>query len=121
VPLRIKVDEDLPSQIAERLRGVGHDVETVRGQGLGGAKDARVWHAVQADGRFLVTADKGLADIRKYSPGTHGGVLLLRPGEDGIKPLMDLMERVLRSGELDRLRGTVIVATAYALRIRRTA
>ncbi len=58
---------------------------------------------VQAEGRFLVTADKGFADIRLYPPGTHGGVLLLRPDEDGIAPLVDLLAHVLRGRALDSL------------------
>lgn len=119
MPLRIKVDEDLPLQVAALLQEVGHQVETITGEGLGGATDAALWAAVRAEGRFLVTADKGFADIRAHPPGTHGGILLLRPEEDGITPLLELMRRVLRSGELDRLRGTVTVATPRRIRIRR--
>lgn len=119
MPFRIKVDEDLPFQVAALLQEAGHQVETITGQGMGGAKDAVLWEAVQAEGRFLVTADKGFADIRAHPPGTHGGLLLLRPDDDGITPLLDLMRRVLRSGELDRLRGTVTVATPRRIRIRR--
>ena len=40
--------------------------------------------AIQKDERYLVTADKGFGDIRTYPPGTHHGILLLRPDEDGI-------------------------------------
>lgn len=113
------MDEDLPSQVAELLQGAGHSVETIVGQGMGGAKDRAVWRAVQAERRFLVTADKGFGDIRTYPPGTHGGVLLLRPDEDGIDPLVQLVRRVLRGGELDRLRGTITVASPRGIRIRK--
>ena len=119
MPLNIKVDEDLPFQIAELLQDAGHSVETVVGEGMGGAKDRAVWQAVQAERRFLVTADKGFGDIRTYPPGTHGGVLLLRPDEDGIDPLVQLVRRVLRVGDLDRLRGTVTVASPRSIRIRK--
>ena len=57
---------------------------------MGGAKDVVLWQAAQSEQRFLITADKGFGDIRVYPPGTHAGVLLLRPEEDGIGPLESL-------------------------------
>ncbi len=118
--LPVKVDEDLPSEVADLLRSAGHEAITAVGQRMGGAKDRVLWQAVQAEGRFLVTADKGFSDIRLYPPGTHGGVLLLRPDDDGISPLLDLLRRVLRGRGLDPLRGTVTVATPRGIRIRKS-
>ena len=118
--LAVKVDEDLPARVADVLRSAGHQAETVVGQGTGGAKDAALWQAVQVEGRFLVTADKGFGDIRLYPPGTHGGVLLLRPDEDGVEPLLDLLRRVLEGKGLEPLRGTVTVASPRGIRIRRS-
>lgn len=106
--------------MAELLQNAGHLVETVAGQRMSGAKDSVLWGAVQAEGRYFITGDKGFADIRIYPPGTHHGVLLLRPNEDGVRPLVDLMRQVLRGERLDGLRGTVTVATPRRIRIRRT-
>jgi predicted nuclease of predicted toxin-antitoxin system len=117
--MRIKVDEDLPNVVTRNLREAGHDAVNVLEQGLGGAKDASLWQVAQAEGRFLVTADKGFADIRYHAPGTHEGVLLLRPDEDGIRPLIELLRRVLSNYPLDVLAGTVTVATPRGIRIRR--
>ena len=89
---------------------------------MGGWKDPALWQAVQSEQRFLVTADKGFGDIRLYPPGTHAGVLLLRPDEDGIRPVIELLERVLASYDLEALEalaGTVTVVTARGIRIRR--
>lgn len=91
MPLDVKVDEDLPLQVAELLRNLGHRVLTVADQGMGGVKDSLLWEAVQAERRFLV-----------------------------IEPLVKLMRRVVRGEVLDQLRGTVAVATPRGLRIRRT-
>ena len=33
--------------------------------------DDVVWSAAQAHGRFLVTQDLDVSDVRKYAPGTH--------------------------------------------------
>ena len=114
-----KVDEDLPNLATQRLRERGYAAESVIEQGMGGWKDAELWQAVQAEGRFLITADKDFADIRLYPPGAHAGVLLLRPDEDGIQPLLLVLERVLAQYDLTTLIGTVTVATSRHIRVRR--
>lgn len=87
---------------------------------MAGWKDPSLWEAVQAHRQFLVTADKGFGDVRRYPPGTHSGVLLLRPSEDGIRPLLALMELVLDSvPNLETLEGFLAVASPQGLRIKR--
>lgn len=118
--MHIKVDEDLPPIAAEWLREQGFEVSTVMEQGMGGWKDAQLWEAVQEEAQFLLTADKGFADIRLYPPGNHGGILLLRPDEDGIRPILDLLKAVLVEVDLAELEGVVAVATSQGLRVRRS-
>ena len=117
--MHIKIDEDLPIAATLRLRKAGYDASSVPDQGLGGWKDTRIWQAVQEDGQFLITADKGFGDLRRYPPGTHGGVLLLRPDEDGIRPVLDLLDHVLSAYRVESLAGLLIVATPRGIRIRR--
>jgi predicted nuclease of predicted toxin-antitoxin system len=117
--MRVKVDEDLPKASVQMLQDKGYEAVSVVEQGMGGCKDSPLWRAVQAEEQFLVTADKGFADIRLYAPGTHAGVLLLRPDQDGIRPLIELLERVLASYDLEALAGTVTVVTPRGVRIRR--
>jgi len=57
---RLKVDEDLPREIAELLNTHGYDAVTVRDQGWTGSADDDLWQRIQKEGRWLVTADKGL-------------------------------------------------------------
>jgi len=117
--LKIAVDEDLPRQAVQLLREHGYDAASVIELRLGGWKDPQLWIAIQKDERFLVTADKGFGDIRTYPPGTHFGVLLLRPNEDGIRPVIELLEQVLNSYKLDDLVGTTTVATPRGIRMRK--
>lgn len=118
--MQFKIDEDLPASVAAALQNAGYeDVATVRQQGMGGWKDPALWQAVQEEGRFLITADKGFADLRAHPPGSHAGVLLLRPDTDGIGPVLGLLEKVLASTDLQSLQGSLAVATPQGLRIRR--
>ena len=119
--MRVKVDEDLPAAAVEMLRDNGYVASAVVEQGMGGWKDPRLWVAVQSEQRLLVTGDKGFADTRHYPPGTHGGVLLLRPAEQGIRPVLELLARVLASHDLQDLVGSVAVVTPRGIRVRRAA
>jgi predicted nuclease of predicted toxin-antitoxin system len=76
--MKLKLDENLPATLAVRLRELGHDADTVRDEGLTGRPDELVWQAAQAEGRFLVTQDLDFSDARKFAPGTHCGILLVR-------------------------------------------
>ncbi len=117
--LKVMVDEDLPRQAVQLLREHGYDAASVIEQGMGGWKDPQLWIAIQKDERFLVTADKGFGDIRVYPPGEHFGVLLLRPDEDGIRPVLELLQQVLESYKLEYLVGATTVATPRGIRLRR--
>jgi predicted nuclease of predicted toxin-antitoxin system len=64
--LRIKIDEDLPLALAVMLRNAGYQATTVLEEDLGGSKDANLWKVIQREKKFLITADKGFADIRQY-------------------------------------------------------
>ena len=117
--MRVKTDEDLPKAAVQMLRRYKHEAFSVVEQGMGGAKDPSLWRAVQAEDRFLVTADKGFGDIRSYPPGTHAGILLLRPDQAGIRPVLELLERTLAAYDLEALVGAVAVVTPRGIRIRR--
>ena len=58
--MRIKLDENLPAGLVALLTALGHEVDTVPAEGIGGEDDDVVWRAAQADGRFLVTQDLDL-------------------------------------------------------------
>ena len=116
---KIKVDEDLPAAITRMLKAGDYDAVSVLEQNRGGLKDPPLWQAVQAEGRFLITADKGFGDIRSCPPGAHAGVLVLRPDEDGVRPMEELIEKVLAQYQLAELAGTIAVVTPRGIRIRR--
>jgi len=82
--------------------------------------DGDLWKRVAAEGLFFVTADKGFADLRSHPPGTHPGILLLRPDRESVVDFRALVARVLAELDLDSLEGTVTVVTPRGLRIRRT-
>ena len=116
---RFKVDEDLPRQVAGTLAARGHDAATVVEQGWQGFSDEVVWARIQLEGRWLITADKGFADLRQHRPGSHAGVVLLRPQEESRRAYLELATLALERLDLDQLAGSVIVITHQGIRVRR--
>jgi Domain of unknown function (DUF5615) len=88
-------------------------------QGWQGTPDNTLWSLIQSERRWLITADKGFADLRRYPPGSHGGVVLLPLLEESRRAYMELAALTLDRVDLDRLGGAVVVATGRSVRIRR--
>ena len=117
--VRFKIDEDLPRQIADLLNARGHDAATVVGQGWQGIPDEILWPRVQQESRWLITADKGFADLRQYPPGTHAGVILLRSQEESRRAYLELATMAIERLKLDEIAGAIVVVTYRGVRMRR--
>ena len=117
--MTVKIDEDLSASLAENLSAHGYQVKTVLGQGWGGLKDPFLWPKVQAERIFFATADKGFADLRAFPPGSHAGILVLRPERESILEFRRLLDQVLAKHRLESLAGYVTVASFRSIRVRR--
>jgi predicted nuclease of predicted toxin-antitoxin system len=117
--VRIKLDENLPDRLVPVLTALGHDVDTVHGEQLTGRTDPDVWTAAQSTQRFLVTQDIDFSDVRRYTPGTHAGLLLLRLPRPGRNAVLERVTRLFRTEQIETWAGCLVVATDQKVRIRR--
>jgi predicted nuclease of predicted toxin-antitoxin system len=117
--VKIKLDENLPAQLARALTALGHDTDTVPQEGLAGKSDPDIWAAAQTDGRFLITQDLDFSDIRRYMPGTHAGLLLVRLRAPGRQALTRRIYDVFQREPVDTWRRAFIIVTDHKLRIHR--
>jgi predicted nuclease of predicted toxin-antitoxin system len=76
--VNIKLDENIPASLAAPLTELGHNVDTVPQERLAGSDDKTIWAAAQQEKRFLITQDLDFSDIRRFRPGDHHGILLVR-------------------------------------------
>jgi len=113
----VKVDENLPADVRDLLKGRGYDAVTVLDQGMGGTSDGELWRIIQREGRFLVTGDKGFADVREFRPGKGTGIVLLRPRRSGRRPVVQLIQRLLDEYRLDDLAGKLAVVSPSGIRV----
>jgi predicted nuclease of predicted toxin-antitoxin system len=117
--VRVKLDENIPARLARDLGELGHDVETVVGEGLTGRDDGQIWLTVQQESRFFVTQDLDFSDLRRFTPGSHAGLLLVRLRDPGRIALAAAVREVFSSQTTTDLNGCFIVITEKKLRILR--
>lgn len=115
----VKLDENLSQSHADLLKAAGFSADRVTDEGLSGADDAIVWQRAVAEGRMFVTLDLDFADVRRFPPGTHAGILLVRPRNRSRDAVQEILERVIREYSLPSLAGCFVVADVNHTRIRR--
>ena len=119
--MRIKLDENLPTRLVLVLTTLGHDVDTVPSERIAGKNDDVVWLAAQSGQRFLVTQDLDFSDIRRYAPGTHHGLLLVRLPQPGRMALFERISTLFEVEDVESWGGCLVTATPHKVRIRRPA
>ena len=116
--MKFKIDENLPHEIAADLRAAGHDADTVFDEGLTGSPDSAIMVKVQAEGRALLTMDKGIADIRQYPPHLYAGIVLFRPCVTGRDATLAFVRQYLPALLQSDFSGHLFVVSETGIRIR---
>jgi predicted nuclease of predicted toxin-antitoxin system len=117
--MKIKLDENIPAPIAGFLIACGHDADTVKDENLVGKSDQAVWDAAQREERFFITQDLDFSDKRKYSPGTHFGILLVRLWMPGRSALAARITALFKQESVESWKGCFVVLSDSKLRITR--
>ena len=117
--MKIKLNENLPAALSRELANLGHDVQTVPQEGLAGRSDSRVWEVAQSEGRFVITQDMDFSDIRKFAPGSHAGLHLVRLSSPGRGALRMRVNILFENEDVGAWSGCFVVATDRKLRVSR--
>lgn len=117
--MRVKLDENLGLAPKALLLELGHDAQRVTDEGLSGAADEVVWEHVCEEGRLLITLDLRFSDRRKYPPGTHPGIILLRLHSRSRPAVMTALRRLLEEQPLENLAHCLAVVEEQRTRIAR--
>lgn len=117
--MRILLDENLPTELVEALRALGHDVEHVYSMNLSGHPDPEVSAVAQSENRLLITQDIRFADARQFMPGSHAGFVLVRLKRPGLRAIFEKVRSVFESEDVESWQGCFIVLSDSKLRVRR--
>jgi predicted nuclease of predicted toxin-antitoxin system len=116
--VKLKLDENLSRHLKPALAALQHDVLTVIDEELLSQPDPVVAAAARNEGRILLTLDLEFADLRKYPPGSHPGIILFRLRSLGPLTVNQFVEVFVRDTNLDSLAGCVVVVDPPRLRVR---
>jgi predicted nuclease of predicted toxin-antitoxin system len=89
-------------------------------EGLSGSNDAELWRAAQREQRLLITQDLDFSDARRFAPGTHHGIVLIRLRSPSRLKLVERTEEVFRDEAIDAWSGRFVVVTDQKVRVRRS-
>lgn len=119
--MKIKLDENLPYCLFDWLSERGYEVDTVLQEGLEGLQDSEVWDAARKGGKFFITQDLDFSDARKFAPGTHPGLLLLRLRDPGRVALAQRAMAIFQTYNIESWQGCFVVVSDRKIRVRRPA
>lgn len=117
--MKIKLDENLSRHLKAPLAQAGHDTATVFEEGLAGKSDRQVGAVSRNEGRMVFTLDLEFADLRKFPPGSHSGVVLFGPRSMGPLAVNDFVLRFATDTNLEELVGCTVVVEPSRVRVRR--
>ncbi len=117
--MRVKLDENIPASLLVDLAALGHNVDSVPSEGVAGYSDVDVFEAAQRTKRFLVTQDLDFSDVRRFAPGTHEGLLLVRLSRPGRLAIRQRIKSLFETEDITAWSRCFVVATERKIRIRR--
>ena len=117
--MRIKLDENISRHLKRYLQKEGHSVFTAEEQGLLGRSDVEVGIVANSEGLILFTLDLEFADLRKFPPGTHPGIILFRPQSMGPMATNRFILNFVKETDMATLAGCIVVVDPARIRIRR--
>ena len=119
--LHFKIDENLPIDAVPVFAAAGYECHSVYDELLDGASDAKLIDRCRLEGRVLVTLDLDFSDVRTYAPGSHPGIIVLRPRRADINQTLALLRRLIPMLGTEQIFGNLWIVDETRVRIRTAA
>ncbi len=116
--MKIKLDENLSRHLKAPLAQAGHDITTAAEEHLLGKADTSIAAAAKVEDRMVFTLDVGFADLRRFPPGSHPGIVLFRPVTLGPLAVNRFVLDFVQNQNLESLAGKLVVVEPKRIRIR---
>ena len=82
-----------------------------------GHEDSKIWETTQKESRFLITQDLDFSDLRKFAPGSHHGILLVRLRSPNRRDLIERVGELFQKENVSEWAGCFVVATERKIRV----
>ncbi|MCK4393616.1 DUF5615 family PIN-like protein [Candidatus Bipolaricaulota bacterium] len=95
--MKFKLDECVNARLADLMEQAGHEVMTVKGEGLRGISDQALYERCIIENRALVTLDKHFSNVLRYPPEATPGIVVLRGPDNLFTTMRILMETLVQA------------------------
>jgi predicted nuclease of predicted toxin-antitoxin system len=116
--MKLKLDENLSCHLKPVLAELGHDVLTAADENLLSHPETEIARAAKNEQCMLLTLDVEFADLRKYPPGSHPGVILFRPLSLSPISVNAFITGFVRRTDLQKLTACAAVVDPVHVRVR---
>ncbi|NUQ40788.1 MAG: DUF5615 family PIN-like protein [Calditrichaceae bacterium] len=113
--MKFKLDENFGSRTQKFFIHAGHDVETVREEGLSGIADKKLYRFCIKEQRCLVTLDLDFSDTLRFPPEKTAGIVVIRVPQN---PSIKLLERMV-SQFLENLKNMPVEKQLWIMEVGR--
>lgn len=117
--MKIKLDENISRHLKLAINQKGHECVTAKDEGLLSKTDVEVGAAAKGEGRMLFTLDLEFANLHKFPPGSHPGVVLFRPQGMGPLAVNRFITQFIEETDLSSFSGCLVIVDPMRIRIRR--
>ena len=96
--MKFKLDENFGSRTQQLFRTSGHEVQTIRDQGLQGCSDRRLYEICCFEKLCLETLDLDFSDVTRFPPAEENGIVVIRaPWNPNLALLEELVHQFLQA------------------------
>lgn len=117
--MRFLLDQNVSPKVTAYLRALGHDAVDTRDLGLQRVRDATLWQQARAEGRILITFDRGFSDLRHYPGGFGPGLIVLRLTRAASAVVFARLTDLLQRFSAEQIQDCLITITDTKIRFRR--
>ena len=115
--IKLKIDENLPKEVAQLFNQRGRNAQTVLDQNLKGCTDEILLSICQEEKRILVTLDLDFSNITLYPPGTYEGIIVFRVKNQSKNTILSLIPMIDKMLDKEKLRGKLWIVEKERIRI----
>ena len=119
--IKVLADENIPPAVNDFLTEKGFDVKAVQEFVASGSADSTVIKLAKKEERILLTFDKHFTNILLYPPHTHSGIIRIRLHPPLLEFILQSLDKFLKSFDLTKMKGTLLILERDGFRIRRSA